>query len=535
MPSTTIGLGFAAATVLAGAAMSPALAQGYDFNAASSTARTDSLLGDYDYSIRYLGAFDTAKPGETYDPGVFIKFKPRVPLGEVWSAQFSVGSLSTDGPDFMPFYLNVPTQGTSGSNGGLQIDVFNFNTLTGGSVMQFDLLNGKVHMGSTKSYYNANGVYAYQMVTPASGTPYFKPLPYLNSAGEFEIESAVYNPGYAAMNTFGVSANDTWLLQGTQPDGYFHYLLTNSTVAGDYHRSFQRFSVTGTLIDTVKNTAVGGAIDYRTITSGGQIANSYSNGSSAWTFGLNTSGNFVLAASGLLSGPPAIMVSSVTLQTSFYGPIQLASYAAANLPSAATVGAGALVWLSDGSGQIAISDGAGWTTVSSAALGGTVNPMIFGAPVAVAVEEPVATQPLATNVTLQLTDAESRDEADDATTPVRTAIRDDEDQPTERSTSQTAAALAPMADPVSSQIQALTGDVERATGGVAAAMALGGTLVPPDTTFSVSFNVSTFAGERGYSGSAVGRISKNVWLSGGIAGSTVKKTTGGRAGVTFGW
>ena len=66
-------------------------------------------------------------------------------------------------------------------------------------------------------------------------------------------------------------------------------------------------------------------------------------------------------------------------------------------------------------------------------------------------------------------------------------------------------------------------------------MALGGTLLPPDTTFSVSFNLATYRGQQGFSGAAVARVTDQVWVSGGFAGSTVKGSTGGRVGVTFGW
>jgi autotransporter adhesin len=77
--------------------------------------------------------------------------------------------------------------------------------------------------------------------------------------------------------------------------------------------------------------------------------------------------------------------------------------------------------------------------------------------------------------------------------------------------------------------------MRRAEGGIAAAMALGGTVMPPDTTFAVSFNLATYRGEQGFSAAAVARVTDNIWVSGGFAGSTVKGSTGGRAGVTFGW
>ena len=42
----------------------------------------------------------------------------------------------------------------------------------------------------------------------------------------------------------------------------------------------------------------------------------------------------------------------------------------------------------------------------------------------------------------------------------------------------------------------------------------------PDTSVSVSFNLATYRGEQGFSGSVVARVRENVWISGGIGGST---------------
>ena len=85
------------------------------------------------------------------------------------------------------------------------------------------------------------------------------------------------------------------------------------------------------------------------------------------------------------------------------------------------------------------------------------------------------------------------------------------------------------------QINAVKVETRQSQAGIAAAMALGGTVMPPDSRFAISFNLATYRGEQGFSGAAVGRLSKHVWVSGGFAGSTVKGSTGGRVGMTFGW
>lgn len=86
----------------------------------------------------------------------------------------------------------------------------------------------------------------------------------------------------------------------------------------------------------------------------------------------------------------------------------------------------------------------------------------------------------------------------------------------------------------SARIAGLSRGLEQADGGIAASMAMGGTMLVPDSPLSVSFNLSTYRGEQGFSGALVGRVAKRVYVNGGIAGSTVKGSTGGRVGIAFG-
>ncbi|MFC4294006.1 hypothetical protein ACFO0A_02910 [Novosphingobium tardum] len=74
-----------------------------------------------------------------------------------------------------------------------------------------------------------------------------------------------------------------------------------------------------------------------------------------------------------------------------------------------------------------------------------------------------------------------------------------------------------------------------ARGGIAAAMALGGTMVVPDSSVSLSFNVATYRGQQGFSGALVARVSRKVYVSSGFAGSTAERSTGGRVGLAIGF
>jgi hypothetical protein len=86
-----------------------------------------------------------------------------------------------------------------------------------------------------------------------------------------------------------------------------------------------------------------------------------------------------------------------------------------------------------------------------------------------------------------------------------------------------------------SRTATLTRQARQTEGGIAAALALGGTMMPADMKVAMSFNLATYRGEQGFSAAAVAKVTERVYVSGGVAGSTVKGSTGGRVGVTFGW
>lgn len=85
-----------------------------------------------------------------------------------------------------------------------------------------------------------------------------------------------------------------------------------------------------------------------------------------------------------------------------------------------------------------------------------------------------------------------------------------------------------------SDVVGLRKDIRRANGGIAAAVALGGVMMVPDSRATVSFNLATYRGEQAFSGAIVGEIAPKVYVQAGVAGSTVKGSTTGRVGIAFG-
>lgn len=83
-------------------------------------------------------------------------------------------------------------------------------------------------------------------------------------------------------------------------------------------------------------------------------------------------------------------------------------------------------------------------------------------------------------------------------------------------------------------VSGLRRNIQEANGGIAAAVALGGTMIVPDSALSMSFNLATYRGQQGFSGAVVGRLSPKVYVNAGVGGSTVRGSTAGRVGISFG-
>ena len=78
--------------------------------------------------------------------------------------------------------------------------------------------------------------------------------------------------------------------------------------------------------------------------------------------------------------------------------------------------------------------------------------------------------------------------------------------------------------------------MDRSTrGGIAAAMAMGGTMVVAGSTLSVSANLATWRGEQGFSGVIAARVGERAYISAAVAGSSADDSTAARVGVAVGF
>jgi trimeric autotransporter adhesin len=60
-------------------------------------------------------------------------------------------------------------------------------------------------------------------------------------------------------------------------------------------------------------------------------------------------------------------------------------------------------------------------------------------------------------------------------------------------------------------------------------------MVVPDSNVTVNFNLATYRGQQGFAGGVVARVGRRVYVNAGVAGSTVRGSTGGRVGVAIGF
>ena len=78
--------------------------------------------------------------------------------------------------------------------------------------------------------------------------------------------------------------------------------------------------------------------------------------------------------------------------------------------------------------------------------------------------------------------------------------------------------------------------VNRIVPGVAMALAMaGGLVLPQGKDFAISGNLGTFGGRNALAFGAIGRVSNNVYLTGGVGAGLNSGTVGGQGGVIFAW
>ena len=93
----------------------------------------------------------------------------------------------------------------------------------------------------------------------------------------------------------------------------------------------------------------------------------------------------------------------------------------------------------------------------------------------------------------------------------------------------------PQIDNLQSQINNTNQRVDKANGGVAMAMAMGGGSLPDSKKYALGVNVGTFAGQNALALTSALRLSENLVASGAIGYGLNQNQVGGRVGVQLAW
>jgi hypothetical protein len=95
---------------------------------------------------------------------------------------------------------------------------------------------------------------------------------------------------------------------------------------------------------------------------------------------------------------------------------------------------------------------------------------------------------------------------------------------------------------LSSRVEGLQGQLadfdlrmEGLEGGIAAAMALGGTMPVPGKSLTISVSGASYGGEQAFAGNLVSRVSDSVYVSAGVSGNTADGRIGGRVSASIGF
>ena len=160
----------------------------------------------------------------------------------------------------------------------------------------------------------------------------------INKSSPRDTASVLFQTGFSGRAEFGLTGNDDWHVR-VSPDGttWLQAITINRSNGETELRGRLRFTHTGNQRD--------------------------------WNLGNDNAGNFLIGRGAPGSGD-AVAIDRTNLNVQFQSPPRLPSYTVATLPSAATFGAGSMIYVSNAAGgpAPAFSDGSNWRHSSDRAI-----------------------------------------------------------------------------------------------------------------------------------------------------------------------
>jgi hypothetical protein len=338
-------------------------------------AYTGTGVGGEDYANEVVAwgwnlAETVGVADDTDQAAIFDVVEYKYNVGGKYHAERHMEMLDTAGDRHRFWSFAVPHDGGSDSSHQMAVDEAIWRPFDESRVVfQWQLTNGYAYVGSA-SYpfrfrFEANDAAILQQRNGA-GTSWLT-LPYFDSSDRLVITGRQQiNPGAIPGGEAGVKY--TWN-NGEVPNGTVMFDISGNTQTNSEFYAFWATASTNWRIKTgIRNTHASGVAQAEVIASGPAYfrAHDFTNN---WSFGKNASGNFFLGRDD--PGTYTVLtVDKTRLALELEKPPKLPSYTVAALPSAATYGAGSMIYVSDetGGAVVAFSDGTDWRRMTDRAV-----------------------------------------------------------------------------------------------------------------------------------------------------------------------
>lgn len=323
--------------------------------------------------------YNTSAGGGVHDPAepalalVYESYYRQNGTANTESFEFHLSMTDTAGAEHRPLSFQLPRNGVSGDSaaaGAVQVDKLTLATFAGAAAMNWNLLSPGYlqifHDLSTTYYFNVNNAPVLRQRNAADTDYVFHP--YIDNADRFQIRTptvqfadgpdAVYN---------SVAFIKSWQ---AHPDTRLLNVSHDGAVDGGLFASAFSGHATGAFVLDIQNYGDGSSVIQAGAGVGDPQFRTICRGGAAWSFGADNSDDDsfkICAASDIGDASAAIRIDRTTRAVEVLAPLNVATHATSDVPSAADAGAAAVIFVTDGDAGFpccAVSDGANWRRIA---------------------------------------------------------------------------------------------------------------------------------------------------------------------------
>jgi len=315
---------------------------------------------------------------DTSQAGFGLSFEHKYYQGGMFGGEFHLQGETSSGTQRRWIGTFLPRDSATGSNMSFSFDNISFYDESNNQRFKFTMSGGgKLELFGAAIWQTQNNVAPFRQLN-AAGTSYLN-LGFYNDKDDYVLPGGTWIVG--GRNASGTYPGTALAVQATSANSGDSLLnMTGPTVTGEYFAiqmaaaSSERF-VLAHYNNNGSSSTAHAEIHIRVLSaSSGDPRVSFDvNGAGAFTLGIDNSDSdkFKLSRAWRALGSNDVF-SADSNKFEFHLPVKVPSYTVAGLPSASTVGAGALAYVTNASGgpTLACSNGTDWKVV--AALGATV-------------------------------------------------------------------------------------------------------------------------------------------------------------------